>query len=278
MARKTPHIIPMNVNEKAFRRAHAKIAKYRTRQFEEAQARSRLVNKLKKEYLPRSGRRTNPAVYAKEIAEARSIVRQLRRKRPVLPDQPIVPIGVISAPFDDVIQAAAERGAIEYQPIDSAPNKASGQLGCTLGAWGAGNAGVQSDVLKYYYLPKSGSYGVIVSAQVNGIYYLSAPALQSASLSLTLEAWADDYLLAPKYVVKGYTTIESLATPFFSDYRDWNFINGQYLATVTFVAGDAPTYYAIGAGLTSEVQASPGCVASVEASVVVQSIAVVQLG
>jgi hypothetical protein len=116
-------------------------------------------------------------------------------------------------------------------------------------------------------------FTVTATANVSGFYYLMSPGYQFASVDLALNVWADDADYAPDYMPQASTPIFGEGF-FFSAGRDWNYISGQYQATVTFPAYDTPTYYAIGAGTTQKVMAGLGCIAALDAATTIQSITV----
>jgi hypothetical protein len=283
MARKSTKLkIPATANEKLFRRAYASTVAKRRRLFNEDVERSLLVNKLKTEALAKLARaakvRSAPTD-AKEISNARGVLRKLRPLRPILPDTPQMPVGVISAPYHYVFPSESYKGApgIFFKPLNGSPNGATGQVGSDLGSYTTGQASVRYDVGDYFFLQTPGTYRVTATANVSGFYYIMSPGYQLASVSLALNVWADDYTVAPGYMPSASTSICGEGF-FFGAGRDWNYISGQYQASVTFPAGDAPTYYAIGAGTTQTIMAGLGCIAALDAATTIQSISVELIG
>jgi hypothetical protein len=274
--------IPASANEKLFRRAYASTVAKRHRLFNEDIERSLLVNRLKTDSLvklARAARVRSAPTDAKEISNARMVLRKLRPLRPVLPDIPPIPIGAISAPYHYIFPTEQYKGAsgIFFVPLNGSPNGATGQVGSNLGTFEAGQASARYDVGDYFFLQTPGTYRVTATANVSGLYYIMSQAFQLASVSLALNVWADDYTVAPGYMPSASTSICDHAF-FFAAGRDWNYISGQYQASVTFPAYDAPTYYAIGAGTTQTIMAGLGCIATLDAATTIQSITVELIG
>jgi hypothetical protein len=279
MARKSTRLkIPATANEKLFRRAYASTVAKRRRLFNEGIERSVLVSNLKTEALVKSARaaklRSAPTD-AREIRNARTVLRKLRPLRPILPIIPPIPVGAISAPYHYVFPSEQYKGApgIFFVPLNGSPNGSTGQVGSNLGTYAAGQASVRYDVGDYFFLQTPGTYRVTATANVSGYYYLMSPGFQIASVSLALNVWADDADFAPDYMPSASTSIFGEGF-FFGAGRDWNYISGQFQASVTFPAGDAPTYYAIGAGTTQTIMAGLGCIAALDAATTIQSITV----
>ena len=279
MARKSRKLsIPATANERLFRRTYASAVAKRHRLFNKETERSLLVNKLKTQALVKAARaakvRSTP-IDAKEIRNARAVLRKLRPLRPILPWIPPIPVGSISPPYHYVFPSEQYKGApgIFFVPVNGSPNGATGQVGSNLSAYTPGEAIVRYDVGDYFFLKTRGTYRVTATANVSGYYYLLSPGYQFASISLALNVWADDVDFAPDYMPSASTSIFGEAF-FFGAGRDWGIISGQYQASVTFPAGDAPTYYAIGAGTTQEIVAGVGCVAALDAATTIQSITV----
>lgn len=276
MASKPKLTLPPHVDENVLRRAHAATRSKQRRQFKQAVARERLVNSLKKQYLPKPARRPQPAVFKAELAAARAVLGKMRPRRPIYAYTPIVsPVGSLYPPYNNPFENDSRQGTILTRPV--AGTIASGQLGSSIGAWGSGSASVQKGVYDFYFLPKGGTYALVANLKVGGVYYVSGPAYGIASVSLNLAVWADDVNYDPNYQPTSNTVIETASTDFFAGGRDWDFIDKQTSAVCTFPAGDAPTYYAIGVTLTAQVTATTGCIASIEAAATLESISIALL-
>lgn len=264
-------IVPEFFDEKQFLRSYQSAVAKRQKRFKEDVARSALVNKLKTEALREAakaaGAKLSPLTKP-IIAGARSVIAQLRqqipRSNPPRKGADPVPFG---APLPPLISGIGPN--IEFVPWAGSPNPATGQVGSILIAWGAGSATVTYDLGSSVFLAKPGKYRVTVSATVNGIYYLYSPGpYQLAMASLGLTAWAQ----GPAAGYDPFNTTTVFGEALFYGGRDWNYINGQYNATLEFIAGDAPTMYLIGAGTTQTVFATAGCIAGIDAYTTIQSI------
>jgi hypothetical protein len=280
-AKKRGFTVPKGADEKLLRRKYESALAKRQKRFKEEYERFALVQKLKAEALREAAKAAGarPASVSKEaIAQARAVLSKLRKRRPAMPPTLKGHNPVLYPPYTMPwpAQYYSGGGNIEFVPWDGAPNASTGQVGSVLAAWGGGDAIASFSVGVLYFLPAAGTYQVTVTAYISGIYYLYAPGPYQPAIGLLgLSVEADDYEYYPAYEPRSTTTVTSQVLIYGG--RDWNYISGQYYATVQFPAGDAPAWYMLAAGTTQEIFAATGCIAAVDAYTTIQSIDVEML-
>ena len=277
MASKRSQIkIPQGVDDRYLRRLYASTRAKQERLFKQDSDRFALVHKLRASALKKDAKAARvkvPPLGKHTVAEARSTLAVLRKRRPPLP--PIIRghNPTVFPPYSSTFTSSpAPSGPyMEFVPWAGSPNASTGQVGSTLVTWGVGAGIIRYDVELPYYLWAQGTYRLTVTATVSGIYYLYSPSMFSFAYSwLALNVWADDANFAPDYMPQTSNVLCERFLLFPG--RDWNYVSGQFQASVEFVAGDAPTPYIIGAGTTQQVIAMDGCIAGMDADTTINSL------